>query len=102
MTEFIAASPHHVTESRAVGPLIDQMDLIFQAQQEAFHKAPMPDAQQRIAHLNRFKIAMIRYQDQIVRAIDEDFGGRARDETLFAEFFPSVKGIRYAVKRVRR
>ncbi len=102
MTEFIAASPHHVTENRAVDPLIDEMDLIFQAQQEAFHKAPMPDAQQRIAHLNRLKIAMIRYQDQIVRAIDEDYSGRARDETLIAEFFPSVEGIRYAVKRVRR
>ena len=75
MTEFIAASPHHVTENHAIGPLIDEMDLIFQVQQEAFHKAPMPDAQQRIVYLNRFKIAMIRYQDQIVRAIDEDFGG---------------------------
>jgi len=102
MTEFMAASPHHVTKNRAVGPLIDEMDLIFQAQKEAFHKAPMPDAQERITHLNRLKIAMIRYQDRIVRAIDEDFVGRARDETLIGEFFPSVEGIRYAVKRIRR
>ncbi len=41
--------------------------------------------------------AMVRQnQDAIIAAIDGDFGGRAREETLLAEVFTSLSGVRHA------
>ena len=38
----------------------------------------------------------------IISAVNEDFSCRSRDETLLAEIFPSVEGIRYAERRIKK
>ena len=42
------------------------------------------------------------YQEDIVAAVDGDFGGRAREETLFAEIFTTLSCVRHARKNLRR
>lgn len=79
-----------------------ELDRIFAAQQAAFARHPMPGAARRIAHLKRLKHVLRRYQERIVAAIDGDFGCRSRDETLLAEMLPSVEGIHFAQKRVKK
>ncbi len=81
---------------------IHYLDTIFAAQQSAFDRNPMPDAEERIRHLKRLKQVLLDHREAIVQAIHQDFGGRARDESLLAEILPSVEGIRYAIKRVRK
>ena len=39
-------------------------------------------------------------REEIVRAISEDFGGRARQETLLLEVFPLVDTIRHAIRHL--
>lgn len=92
---------------RAIDPATENqqpnaLDRIFEAQKAAFRKHPMPDADERIMHLNRLKQALIQNRQKLVAAINDDFSCRAEDETLLAEIFPSVEGIRYAARHVKK
>lgn len=81
---------------------VEEMERVFESQQQAFRGDPLPSAEARMAHLKELKQALIRYQDRIAAAVDADFHGRSRDETFMAELFPAVEGIRYAIRRIRR
>ncbi|MGG2007818.1 aldehyde dehydrogenase family protein [Pseudomonas aeruginosa] len=43
-----------------------------------------------------------RKQQALIEAIDRDFSARSADETLLAEIMPSLHGIHYAAKRVKK
>lgn len=94
---------NEVVALKAMEPEPDNaMNRIFKLQQAAFRRNPMPDAAWRIDHLKRLEKALIRSKDDIAAAIDQDFGCRSTDESFLAEILPSVEGIRYAARRVRR
>jgi coniferyl-aldehyde dehydrogenase len=61
-----------------------------------------PDAGERIAALRALLGAVRGRREDFVRAISEDFGGRAREETLLLEVFPLVDTIQHAVRHVRQ
>ena len=75
---------------------------LFSRQKEAYRKAPMPSADQRIGHLKALKNITIKYQDQLAAAVNEDFSCRSKDETLLAEILTSVEGINMAIKKTRK
>lgn len=81
---------------------ITALQQCFHAQREAFMANPMPSAEQRIAWLDSLKAALLSDQDALIRCISDDFGNRSADETLLAEMLPTVQGIRYTRKRLRR
>lgn len=81
---------------------IAEIDRIFESQRSAYKENPNPTAEERITHLKSLRKALVKHQEAIVAAIDEDFGCRSRDESLLAEIFPSVEGIRYAVRNVKK
>lgn len=81
---------------------IDYLDSVFEEQRAAFRRNPMPGAEARIRNLERLKNALLDHRDTIADAINRDFGARARDESFLAEIFPSIEGIRYAVKRIKK
>nr|WP_288355280.1 coniferyl aldehyde dehydrogenase [uncultured Pseudomonas sp.] len=91
-----------VTLSGPVEQAIAELQQCFQAQREAFMANPMPSADQRIAWLDSLKARLLADQDALIRCISEDFGNRSADETLLAEMLPTVQGIRYTRKRLRR
>src|SRR5215831_2682707 len=72
---------------------------LFDAQRAAFDRG-VADYDQRMAALRALEAALLGHQDAIVRATDEDFGGRARQETLLLELAPLVDGIRHARKHL--
>ena len=78
------------------------MQQLLKSQRAAFQKDPMPSAEQRKGHLRRLAAALKAARHRLAEAIDMDFNGRSRDETLLAEIFPSLEGIRYAQNRVSR
>jgi len=51
--------------------------------------------EERIGDLDRLASAMLRRQDDIARAISEDFGHRSRHETLVAEVFVTLQSIQH-------
>jgi len=74
---------------------------LFEKQRAACRRGA-PDYQKRIAALKSLEIAVIDGQADFVSATNEDFGGRARQETLALELAPLVDGIRHSRKHLAR
>lgn len=81
---------------------IKEMQRLFSAQQAHFNGAPYWSPAERIERLNKLKIALLDQQKALINAINEDFGRRSADETRLAELLPSVEGINYVTKRIRK
>ncbi|HTQ55489.1 MAG TPA: coniferyl aldehyde dehydrogenase [Bryobacteraceae bacterium] len=69
------------------------------AQRAAFtHRAP--DERKRAESLRALMRALRARREEFVSAISEDFGGRAREETLLLEVFPLVDTIRHTLRHL--
>ena len=73
----------------------------FEVQRAAFRRK-MPGYEERRAALRSLEQALLKRKDEIVAAISDDFGGRAAEETLALELFPTLAEIRYAISHLRR
>lgn len=56
---------------------------------------------ERMRLLKHLKKAILARQDEVVAAIDTDFGGRSRAETLLGEVFLVIESIRYTRKHLQ-
>lgn len=70
--------------------------------QRAAFAAGAPDYRRRLDALAALRDALHERQDELVAAVSDDFGGRAREETLMLELFPLQDQIRHARKQLRR
>lgn len=66
--------------------------------QKAYHANPYPSWGQRKAWLMSLSQAIYDNKMRIAEAISADFGYRSPNDTLLAEVFPSLEGIRHALK----
>jgi len=89
----MAAPSKSQSLSSTTVPHLDPRSL-FEAQRAAFRRGA-PDHPQRVAALRSLEAAVIGHREEIVRATNEDFGGRARQETLLLELAPLLDGIRH-------
>ena len=76
-----------------------QLDELLRRQRAAFARGA-PDYQRRMQALAGLRDAVFRHQQDLVRAVSEDFGGRASEETLLLELFPLYDQIRHARKHL--
>jgi coniferyl-aldehyde dehydrogenase len=76
-----------------------ELPAMLAAQRKAFANQP-PDAPARIRALDALLKALRARREEFVQAISEDFGGRARQETLLLEVFPLVDTIRHAMRHL--
>ncbi len=81
---------------------IHELDRIFMSQKNAFVRNPRPSPDERIGHLKRLKKALIQHRERIIDAVHADYSGRSTDETLLGELLPSLEGLGFAIRRVRR
>lgn len=81
---------------------ISQLETLFQRQREAFRANPMPSAEQRIQWLKSLRELLFAEQDALIAAISQDFSNRSADETRLAEIMPSLHGIHYAARRLKK
>jgi coniferyl-aldehyde dehydrogenase len=80
-----------------------EFQMRFDAQRRALLKAPEPSHAERLADLRALARRLLtENQRAIVAAIDADYGGRSGFETMFAEIFASLDGLRDARKRLAR
>jgi coniferyl-aldehyde dehydrogenase len=91
-----------VTQLHSPAQEIERLQSLFAKQKAAFRHTPMPTAKARIEQLNKLKAAVIRHQDSIASAVNEDFSCRAKDETLIAEIMITVQSLNYMIKNVRK
>jgi len=73
---------------------------VFQLQRDAYALHPYPSHDERVANLRKLDRILVENRHAIADAITADFGHRAVEETLIAEVFTSVDGIRDAIKRL--
>lgn len=81
---------------------ISQLETLLERQRQAYRANPMPDAGQRIQWLKSLANLLVTEQKAIIDAINSDFSNRSADETLLAEVMPSLHGVHYAAKRVKK
>lgn len=84
---------HHLPEAQHLQQLLEQ-------QKFAYQRYPMPTAKERIERLARLKNVLIKYQNQIVDAISQDYGNRAGAETKIGELLTCVEQIKYYSKHL--
>ncbi|PYE85961.1 aldehyde dehydrogenase family protein [Pseudoroseicyclus aestuarii] len=65
-------------------------------------EAEVPDLAARRAHLDALAQVLRREAEALVRAVDADFGGRHRAETMLAEITMALRNIRWTRRRLRR
>lgn len=80
----------------------ERLQPLFERQRSAFQAQPSPGAEDRLQWLEALHDLLARHQQPLIEAISEDFGNRSADETRLAEIMPSLHGIRYAKRRLRR
>lgn len=80
----------------------DQLGLTLTKIRAAFQRNPAPDYAERIDRLTRLRDAILEYKDRLLAAVDADFDGRAHAETMMAELLPTLEGIRYNKKNLRK
>ncbi len=72
----------------------------FDAQRSAFRRGASTH-RERVAALQALERALLDHKDDIVRAISEDYSGRAPEETLALELIPTLGEIRHARKHLK-
>ena len=70
------------------------------AQRTAFLEDPYPDLARRKDDLLQLQRAVVARRDAIVRALDQDFGGRSAHETVLTEILMVVNSIRYVRRKL--
>src|SRR5947209_162631 len=79
-----------------------QPGLVLAQQREAFLRAGPPSLDERKSDLETLRQAVRREANRIAAVISEDFGTRAREETLLADVFPVLAAIRHTQAHLAR
>jgi coniferyl-aldehyde dehydrogenase len=81
---------------------LEALDRLFAAQRAAYAANPMPPAAQRQQWLKSLRDLLSSERQALIEAISADFSHRSADETLLAELMPSLHGIHYASRHLKR
>lgn len=79
----------------------DTLLTAFDRQQAAYRLHPYPSLAERCYRLKQLKQLILTHQEEIILALNQDFGCRSAGETLNAELMPSVMGINYSLRHLK-
>ncbi len=74
----------------------------FDRQRACYLADPVPDLKQRKEDLLNLKRMINENLEEIIAAINEDYGNRSRHETQFAEIITSTDGINDVIKHLKK
>lgn len=80
----------------------DSLNEVFKRQQQAFAANPFIERSERIQQLKALKKALIKYQDDLAKAVSADFGCRSLDETKLGDILPTVMSIDHTIKHLAK
>ncbi|GAA6172311.1 coniferyl aldehyde dehydrogenase [Colwellia sp. KU-HH00111] len=95
----MAKNPYSAAEDQQQINLIDETLL---QQKQAFMNAPYLSAQARIDDLTQLKNAILSHQAPLLQALSKDFGCRSVDDSKMGDLMPTVMGINYAIKQIKK
>jgi coniferyl-aldehyde dehydrogenase len=75
---------------------VERMGRIFEAQKAAFAKAGAPSADQRKDWLKRCISLLVIHKDEIVEALNADFGARSKDMSELTDIAASIGPLKHA------
>ncbi|WP_310619174.1 coniferyl aldehyde dehydrogenase [Flexibacterium corallicola] len=78
------------------------LEPIFQRQRSEFSRAPYASFEERKERLQKLRKVMLKNKGALIKALDEDFGGRSAIETQVAEFVPVLETFNYTLKKLRK
>jgi len=79
--------------------LVDEALLL---QKAAFVNDPYLSAQTRIDDLVKLKTVVLAHQEDLVQAMSKDFGCRSVDDSKMGDLMPTILGINYAIKHIKK
>jgi coniferyl-aldehyde dehydrogenase len=80
-------------------PSVPSLRGLFERQRLAF-RSSTPNYAKRLSSLKLLQDAVLDQHAEIASAVNDDFGGRARQETLALELVPLVDAIRHATRHL--
>ena len=75
---------------------------ILDQQKLEYKLSPAPSLQYRKEQLNALKSALLSHQDELVTALNKDYGQRAKQDSLIADILPCVMNINYTLKNLKK
>jgi coniferyl-aldehyde dehydrogenase len=81
---------------------IELLDDLFMLQKQSEATRDTPTAKQRISDIKELKKALIAHQDELLKAMSEDFGHRSKDDSKLGDILTTVLGANYAIKHIKR
>jgi len=87
-------------QQRTIGSVDNEAQRVFALQREAYGRHPFPSYAERVNNLRRVERVLVENKQAIADAITADFGHRAFEESMMAELFTSIDGLRDACKRL--
>lgn len=81
-------------------PEVQNLHDLLAQQKSAYQRYPVPTAKERIERLARLKKVLVKYQDQIAEAINQDYGNRSISETKIGELLTCLEQIKYYSKHL--
>lgn len=91
-------TPDHTNNKTQAATLNEQ----FKQQQAAYQNETYPTYDVRKSRLNQLYTLILDHQEQIADAISKDFSNRSQDETRLVEIVPSLSGIKYCLKHLKK
>ncbi|PJE80721.1 Coniferyl aldehyde dehydrogenase [invertebrate metagenome] len=88
--------------NNATNSSVQEINALFQQQRTAYNNEPSPSADIRKQRLKQLQALLRNNRTQIIQAISQDFGHRSAHETKMAEFMPSLEGIKYTLKHLKK
>ena len=79
-----------------------QMQNILAKQKAAHLRDGIPSAETRIEWMDKAIDLLITHQDELCRAVADDFGHRSLDQTRMTDIAAGVSSLKYAKKHVRK
>lgn len=80
----------------------DSLNSLLKSQKAAYLLEPAPTADHRITQLTALKNALLSHQDELVAALDKDYGQRSSQDTIISDILPCVMNINYTVKNLKK
>lgn len=80
----------------------ERLQATYKKQYEASRQHAYPSLQERKDTLEKLAQLLENNQDRICDAIDKDFGGRSKNETLLLELMPLLGSVTYVKKRLKK
>lgn len=81
---------------------ISELERIFAIQKQAFLKDPYPSVAVRRERINRISTMLMNYRQEILKALDEDFGGHSSRSGDLLEIVGMLERIKYNSGQIKK